>query len=73
MRVFFGWVPKKLSCVEAIAAALVIAGLRERAEVLLSKFGWGEQFLSLLVALAPFGFAFANTLFVLSGGMGEGD
>ena len=39
--------PTKLSCAEAIGAALVIAGLRARAEQLLSRFGWGLHFLEL--------------------------
>jgi len=40
-------VPTKLSTVEALAAALYIAGFREQAEELLSKFKWGLQFVAL--------------------------
>jgi pre-rRNA-processing protein TSR3 len=40
-------VPTKLSTVEALAAALYIAGLREKAEQLLSKFKWGPHFIEL--------------------------
>ncbi len=40
-------VPTKLSTVEALAAALHIAGFREQAEELLSKFKWGLQFIAL--------------------------
>jgi pre-rRNA-processing protein TSR3 len=39
--------PTKLSTVEALAAALYIAGFREQAEELLSKFKWGLQFIAL--------------------------
>jgi len=39
--------PTKLSTVEALAAALYIAGFREQAEELLSKFKWGPQFITL--------------------------
>jgi pre-rRNA-processing protein TSR3 len=39
--------PFILSSVEAFAAALIILGYRGQAEVLLSKFTWGDTFLSL--------------------------
>lgn len=39
--------PLRLTTVEALAAALVIFGERERAERILSKFTWGETFLEL--------------------------
>ena len=40
-------VPTKLSTVEALAAALYIAGLKEKAERLLSIFKWGPNFIVL--------------------------
>jgi len=40
-------VPTKLSTVEALSAALYIAGFREQAKTLLSKFKWGPQFIAL--------------------------
>jgi pre-rRNA-processing protein TSR3 len=40
-------VPTRLSTVEALTAALYIAGFREQAEELLSKFKWGPQFIAL--------------------------
>lgn len=39
--------PTKLSTVEALSAALYIAGFHEQAEELLSKFKWGLQFITL--------------------------
>lgn len=39
--------PCELSCVEALAAALIICGERETGELLLGKFKWGHAFLSL--------------------------
>ncbi|MFQ5758191.1 MAG: DUF367 family protein, partial [Candidatus Bathyarchaeia archaeon] len=40
-------VPTKLSTVEALASALYIAGHRDEAERLLSKFKWGPNFIEL--------------------------
>eukprot|EP00475_Leptophrys_vorax_P025539 TRINITY_DN35771_c0_g1_i4.p4 TRINITY_DN35771_c0_g1~~TRINITY_DN35771_c0_g1_i4.p4 ORF type:complete len:162 (-),score=62.59 TRINITY_DN35771_c0_g1_i4:2053-2538(-) len=39
--------PMKLSCVEALAAALIIVGLVEEADMLLQKFKWGPNFVVL--------------------------
>ena len=39
--------PTKLSTVEALAAALYIVGLKDKAEQLLSIFKWGPQFINL--------------------------
>lgn len=39
--------PSKLSCVEAIAAALIITGFQKQAELYLAKFSWGHSFLKL--------------------------
>lgn len=37
--------PYKLNCAEALAAGLYIVGEREDAAFVMSKFGWGEEFL----------------------------
>ncbi|MHA1339891.1 MAG: DUF367 family protein [Promethearchaeota archaeon] len=37
----------KLSSVEALAAALIITGFREDAELILSKFKWGQTFIQI--------------------------
>lgn len=39
--------PYQLSCVEAIAAALIITGFSEEANFYLGKFSWGHSFLKL--------------------------
>lgn len=39
--------PSRLSCVEALAAALILTGHQQQAEELLDKFKWGHAFLSL--------------------------
>ncbi len=44
-------VPTKLSTVEALAAALYIAGFKEKAERLLSIFKWGPHFIELNLEL----------------------
>jgi pre-rRNA-processing protein TSR3 len=44
-------VPTKLSTVEALAATLYIAGIKEKAERLLSIFKWGPHFIELNLEL----------------------
>lgn len=39
--------PCELSCVEAIAAALIITGFRDEAMLYLGKFSWGHSFVEL--------------------------
>lgn len=39
--------PFKLSCVEAVAASLIITGLNEEAETILDNFKWGHVFIDL--------------------------
>uniref|UniRef100_A0A7S0GR31 18S rRNA aminocarboxypropyltransferase n=1 Tax=Amorphochlora amoebiformis TaxID=1561963 RepID=A0A7S0GR31_9EUKA len=39
--------PLKLTCAEALSAGLAIVGLREEAELLLSRFNWGKAFFQL--------------------------
>ena len=39
--------PAKLTCAEALAAALYICGWKDQAEAVMSKFKWGHGFLSL--------------------------
>lgn len=38
--------PCKLSCAEALAAALCLAGLRDAALAVMSRFKWGHSFFS---------------------------
>lgn len=40
-------IPGRLSTAEALAAALILTGFRQPAEMILSLFKWGETFLSL--------------------------
>jgi pre-rRNA-processing protein TSR3 len=40
-------IPSRLSTAEALAAALILTGFRQQAQVILSLFKWGETFLSL--------------------------
>lgn len=39
--------PFKLSCAEAIAATLFIAGFDDEARLIMSEFGWGAEFLKI--------------------------
>lgn len=39
--------PYKLNCAEALAAGLYICGFREDAQLVMSKFGYGEEFIRL--------------------------
>lgn len=39
--------PSKLSCVEALAAAMYIAGFKEVGDLYMSKFNWGPTFIRL--------------------------
>ena len=39
--------PTKLNCAEALAASLYIMGFKSQAELLLSKFTWGSEFIRL--------------------------
>jgi pre-rRNA-processing protein TSR3 len=40
-------IPDRLSTAEALAAALILTGFRQPAELILSLFKWGETFLTL--------------------------
>ena len=39
--------PSKLSCAEALAAGLYIAGMVDEAKFVMSKFKWGRGFIAL--------------------------
>ena len=39
--------PFKLSCAEAIAATLYIAGMKDEALLIMSEFGWGHEFIKI--------------------------
>eukprot|EP00611_Tribonema_gayanum_P013507 TRINITY_DN2448_c1_g1_i5.p1 TRINITY_DN2448_c1_g1~~TRINITY_DN2448_c1_g1_i5.p1 ORF type:complete len:233 (-),score=40.72 TRINITY_DN2448_c1_g1_i5:50-748(-) len=39
--------PFKLTCAEALAATLVIVGLREQGALVMDQFGWGPEFLKI--------------------------
>jgi hypothetical protein len=53
--------PCKLSCVEAISAAMFIAGLKEEAKFYLSKFSWGKRIdFSGIPQLIPFSRSFIS-------------
>ena len=39
--------PFKLSCAEAIAATLYIAGMKDEARLIMQEFGWGMEFIKI--------------------------